>query len=91
MVCHGLVPLLSHRAEYLQPHIGSISEFIMRATANSDGDVALEACEFWRTFASLDKEACSGEMMETLVRLFPQLLPQLLKDMDYPPEKKLKN
>ena len=87
LVCQGIVSLLSHRPEYLQPHIGSVAEFMLRATADSDADVALEACEFWLTFASLDEEACLGEMAETIVGLFPQLLPQLLKGMVYPADK----
>lgn len=87
LVCQGIVSLLGYRAEYLEPHIVSVSEFMLRATADSDADVALEACEFWLTFASLEEEVCTPQMMETIVGLFPQLLPQLLKGMVYPPDK----
>ena len=87
LVCQGIVSLLSYRAEYLQPHICSISEFMLRATADEESEVALEACEFWLTFASLDEEACTPEMMETIAGLFPRLLPQLLKGMVYPSDK----
>jgi transportin-1 len=88
LVCKSIVTLLEHRPEYLQPLIASISEFMLRATADDDTDVALEACEFWLTYASLDEDvSCAPEMMDTIVGIFPQLLPQLLKRMVYPPEK----
>jgi len=87
LVCQGIVSLLSHRSEYLQPHISSIIEFMLRATSDTDTDVALEACEFWLTFASLEEEACTSSMMEAIVVSFPQLLPQLLKGMVYPSDK----
>ncbi|KAL7541029.1 hypothetical protein ACHAXR_010576 [Thalassiosira sp. AJA248-18] len=87
LVCQGIVSLLSHRAEYLKPHIVSVAEFMLRATADGDADVALEACEFWLTFASLEEEACDGEMMDAIVGLFPHLLPQLLKGLVYPADK----
>ena len=87
LVCQGIVAMLSSRTEYVQPHIASISEFMLRATADCDSSVALEACEFWLTFASLDEDSCSGDMMEMVVSLFPRLLPQLLKGMVYPPDK----
>eukprot|EP00970_Alexandrium_tamarense_P009176 scaffold1812_cov181-Alexandrium_tamarense.AAC.8 len=87
LVCQGIVSLLARRTEYLQPHIASVAEFMLRATGDSEASVALEACEFWLTFASLDDESCNNEMMEAIVNLFPQLLPQLLKGMVYPLEK----
>ncbi|KAL3760925.1 hypothetical protein ACHAWU_009604 [Discostella pseudostelligera] len=87
LVCQGIVSLLSMRAEYVQPHFASISEFMLRATSDSDASVALEACEFWLTFASLDEEACTSDMMEIMVQLFLQLLPLLLSRMVYPSDK----
>mmetsp|Transcript_29209 Transcript_29209/g.62023 ORF Transcript_29209/g.62023 Transcript_29209/m.62023 type:complete len:156 (-) Transcript_29209:689-1156(-) len=65
----------------------SVVDFMLRATADSDSDVALEACEFWVTFASLDEDACDPETMEALVALFPKLQPQLLRGMVYPRDK----
>lgn len=85
LVCQGIVSLLNKRSEYVKPHIASIAEFMLRATSDADETVALEACEFWLTFASLD-EADDG-MMECVVGLFPRLLPILLKGMVYPLEK----
>lgn len=87
LVCQGIVSLLSHRAEYLRPHVASVAEFMLRATSDPDPTVALEACEFWLTFASLDEEAVGPEASATVVGLFPRLLPQLLKGMVYPPDK----
>jgi transportin-1 len=84
LVCQGIVSLLNRRSEYIQPHIGSIAEFMLRATADTDESVALEACEFWLTFASLEDQE---SMMECIASLFPRLLPQLLKGMVYPADK----
>ena len=85
LVCQGIVSLLNRRCEYLQPHIGSIAEFMLRATSDEDPSVALDACEFWLTFASLDD--CSDEMTMCIIHLFPRLLPLLLKSIVYPCEK----
>ena len=49
-----------------------------------DPDGALEACEFSRTLASLDVEACDTGRISGAA-LFPRPLPQLLKGMVYPP------
>mmetsp|Transcript_24050 Transcript_24050/g.45396 ORF Transcript_24050/g.45396 Transcript_24050/m.45396 type:complete len:1049 (+) Transcript_24050:142-3288(+) len=87
LVCQGIVAMLNSRTEYLQPHMVSIAEFMLRATADADSTVALEACEFWLTFASLDEDVMGNDMMEMVVSLFPRLLPQLLKGMVYPPDK----
>lgn len=85
LVCQGIVSLLSRRSEYVKPHIASIAEFMLRATSDADEQVALEACEFWLTFASL--EEADDAMMECVAGLFPRLLPQLLRGMVYPAEK----
>lgn len=85
LVCQGIVSLLNRRSEYVKPHIASIAEFMLRATSDTEEQVALEACEFWLTFASL--EEADDTMMECIAGLFPRLLPQLLKGMVYPAEK----
>lgn len=96
LVCRSIVTLLEHRSEYLRPHIGSIASFMLAATSDDNVDVALEACEFWLTCASLDDDdddgggassSSSSIMMDTIVNLFPLLLPQLLKRMVYPLDK----
>ena len=85
LVCQGIVSLLSRRSEYISPHIASISEFMLLATSDPDPLVAIEACDFWLTFASL--EETSDDMMKCIAALLPRLLPQLLKGIVYPAEK----
>mmetsp|Transcript_24631 Transcript_24631/g.56219 ORF Transcript_24631/g.56219 Transcript_24631/m.56219 type:complete len:1050 (+) Transcript_24631:166-3315(+) len=87
LVCRGIVTLLGDRPEYLQPHVGPVSEFMLKSTADADPDVALEACEFWLTFASLGDEEEVMYMMETVLGLLPRLIPRLLENMVYPPER----
>mmetsp|Transcript_12774 Transcript_12774/g.14414 ORF Transcript_12774/g.14414 Transcript_12774/m.14414 type:complete len:1015 (+) Transcript_12774:323-3367(+) len=87
LVCRAIVNLLSERSEYLQEHILSVSQFMLKSTSDTGEGVALEACEFWLTFASLDDHACTPTMTEAVESLFPQLLPTLVKGLVYPPEK----
>ena len=83
-VCRSIVTLLSMRTEYLQPHIDAISQFMLKSTMDiGNPDVALEACEFWLTFASLDDEACTPDMIEQVAQILPQLIPTLLRGMVY--------
>jgi transportin-1 len=49
-------------------------------------DVALEACEFWLTFSSLDEDVCTTDMLETVEQLLPHLVPVLLRGMVYLPD-----
>lgn len=87
LVCQGIVSLLCQRTEYIKPHFASIVKFMILATSDADQGVALEATEFWLTFASLDEENYDDEMMAVIANSLPQLLPILLKGMVYPPEK----
>lgn len=87
LVCQGIVSLLSKRAEYIKPHFASIVPFMLTATSDADPSVALEACDFWLTFASLDEDSYDDEMMGCVAQSLPQLLPILLKGMVYPPDK----
>ncbi len=52
-------------------------------------DVALEACEFWLTFASLDESVVTSNMSETVANLLPQLVPNLVRAMVYLPDQRL--
>ena len=79
---------LSCRPEYLHEHMLPISQFILKATADSNEEVALEACEFWLVFSSLDETLCTMEMMGVVESLLPQLLPTLVKAMVYSEEKR---
>ena len=60
---------------------------MLNATTDTDQVVALEACEYWLTFASLDEAVCTSYMMEAVQSLFPQLLPSLVKCLVHPQEK----
>ena len=66
----------------------AVSQFILASTSDDDEDVALEACEFWLVFASLDETMCTTEMIAVVESLFPQLLPMLVKSMVYSSEKR---
>lgn len=86
-VCRAIDSLLSLRTEYIEPHFSSISEFMLTATSDSEPSVALDACEFWLTFASLDDEIYSDNMVQTVRAMIPRLVPVLLNGMVYPPDK----
>lgn len=98
-VCRSIVTLLELRTEYLQEHMQPISQFMLQQTtfdlsqqqnnASNNPSVALEACEFWLTFANLDEDVCTPAMIETVHTLLPQLVPVLLRNMVYLPEQRL--
>lgn len=88
LVCQAIVSFLSIRTEYLHPHIQSISQFMLNSTSDAEPTVALEACEFWLTFASLDEDVCTPEMVDSVRALLPQLVPVLLRGMVYPQDKR---
>jgi transportin-1 len=67
----------------------AISQFILNATGDENEDVALEACEYWLVFSSLDETLCTDEMIDIVGSLLPHLLPTLVKSMIYPEEKKI--
>ena len=82
-VCRSIVTLLVLRTEYIQPHMEPISQFMLNATGSTENpDVALEACEFWLTFCTLD-DCCTSDMIEVIRQLLPQLVPVLLRGMVY--------
>ena len=60
---------------------------MLKTTTDSNEDVALESCEFWLTFASLDQSVCTPPMIQAVQSLFPQLIPVLVKCLVYPEEK----
>jgi hypothetical protein len=77
---------LSLRTEYVHPHLASIAQFMLTSTTDADPTVALEACEFWLTFCSLDDDVCTPDMVDTVGTMLPQLMPSLLKNMVYQPD-----
>lgn len=50
-VCSSLVLLLVARPDRLIPDMPSVAQFMLYTTQDKDENVALEACEFWLTFA----------------------------------------
>ncbi|KIJ51420.1 hypothetical protein M422DRAFT_158398 [Sphaerobolus stellatus SS14] len=50
-VCQALVLLLAFRAEKLAPEMSNVAEYMLYSTRDKDDEVALEACDFWLTFA----------------------------------------
>jgi len=71
-VCQALVLLLASRPEKLMPEIDNVAEYMLWSTKDSNENVALEACEFWLTFAE-DVEL-SPYLYPLLVRVAPVLL-----------------
>lgn len=51
LVCNAFVMLLNIRPDILIPQMESIANFMLHAMEDADENVALEACEFWLTFA----------------------------------------
>eukprot|EP00934_Nitzschia_sp_Nitz4_P003525 Nitzschia sp. Nitz4//scaffold234_size30613//10903//13923//NITZ4_007962-RA/size30613-snap-gene-0.2-mRNA-1//1//CDS//3329543413//3515//frame0 len=94
-VCRSINTLLEHHTQYLAPQLPSICQFMMQSTVKQspqdDDTVAMEACEFWLLFASLDEHVMTSEMFETVERMLPQLIPVLLNNMVYSEEQRLSN
>jgi len=101
-VCRSIVTLLELRTEYLQDHMAAISQFMLQQTdtvynnpqqyqqpTTTPSAVALEACEFWLTFANLDDDVCPPAMVETVGSLLAQLVPTLLRNMVYLPDQRI--
>ncbi|KAI8620202.1 ARM repeat-containing protein [Chytriomyces sp. MP71] len=53
-VCQGLVLVLEIRPEELQAEMSNLIQFMLKCTESEDSTVALEACEFWLSFAEQD-------------------------------------
>jgi len=88
-VCRSIVTLLVLRTEYVAPHMEAICQFMLTATADVTYPlVALDACEFWLTFCTLDDESCTPEMIGYVGNLLPQLVPVLLRGMVYSSEQR---
>ncbi|KAM0748729.1 Transportin-PC [Meredithblackwellia eburnea MCA 4105] len=81
IVCQALVQLLASRPDVLLPHLASVVEFMLFSTQDKDEeDVALEACEFWLTFAE------DPELVNHLRPYLPKVIPVLLSSMIYSEE-----
>jgi transportin-1 len=80
-VCQSLVQLLATRPAALIPEMPSVVEFMLFSTKDEpDEEVALEACEFWLTFAE------DPALVHLLKPYLPKVVPVLLERMIYSDE-----
>ena len=76
-VCQALVLLLAARPDKLMPEMSNVAQYMLYSTKDRDGNVALEACEFWLTFAE------DQDLAPCLLPLLDQVGPTLLDCMVY--------
>jgi transportin-1 len=76
-VCQSLVLLLASRPDKLMPEMINVAEYMLYSTKDKNENVALEACEFWLTFAE------DGELAGYLHPLLGKVAPVLLDCMMY--------
>lgn len=76
-VCQSLVLLLASRPEKLMPEMNNVAEYMLYSTRDKNEIVALEACEFWLTFAE------DPELVVHLQPLLGKVAPVLLECMVY--------
>ena len=76
-VCQALVLLLAARPEKLMPEMQNVAEYMLYSTKDKNENVALEACEFWLTFAE------DAELVGYLQPLLGKVAPVLLDCMVY--------
>ena len=80
-VCQALVQLLATRPAALIPEMTNVVEFMLFSTKDEpDEEVALEACEFWLTFAE------DPALVHLLRPFLPKVVPVLLERMVYSEE-----
>ncbi|KAG6816592.1 hypothetical protein H0H87_004818 [Tephrocybe sp. NHM501043] len=76
-VCQALVLLLAARPEKLMPEMSNVAEYMLYSTKDKNENVALEACEFWLTFAE------DADLAAYLHPLLGKVAPVLLDCMVY--------
>lgn len=76
-VCQALVLLLAARPEKLMPEMNNVAEYMLYSTKDKNENVALEACEFWLTFAE------DTDLVGYLEPLLDKVAPVLLDCMVY--------
>ncbi|KAG7091239.1 hypothetical protein E1B28_010290 [Marasmius oreades] len=76
-VCQALVLLLAARPEKLMPEMANVAEYMLYSTKDKNENVALEACEFWLTFAE------DADLSPYLQPLLGKVAPVLLDCMIY--------
>lgn len=76
-ICRSLVMVLEARPDKLEPYLPSVIDYMIYSTQDENEQVALEACDFWIQFASVD------ELADRLVPYLDKIVPALLKRMVY--------
>ncbi len=76
-VCQSLVLLLASKPDKLMPEMNNVAEYMLFSTRDRNETVALEACEFWLTFAEEE------ELSRSMQPLLPKVGPVLLECMVY--------
>ncbi|KAH8103257.1 ARM repeat-containing protein [Cristinia sonorae] len=76
-VCQALVLLLASRPEKLMPEMANVAEYMLYSTKDKHENVALEASEFWLTFAE------DPDLAAYLHPLLDKVAPVLLDCMVY--------
>ena len=72
-----MVALLANRPQKLLPEINGVVDYVLHCTMDSDVDLALEACEFWLSFAE------DPELHTALYPFLPRVAPTLLNCTKY--------
>lgn len=76
-VCRSLVLVLEARPDKLAPSIQAVIDYMIYCMQDENEQVALEACDFWIQFASLQ------DMHERLIPYLDRIVPALLRRMVY--------
>lgn len=76
-VCMALSFILQQRPDKIAPELDNVVDYVAYCTTDSDELVALEACEFWLTFAE------EPEIRDKLLPYLHKVAPLLLKGMVY--------
>lgn len=79
-VCRSFVMLLDNFTESILPHLDRLIEYMIYCNQSENHKVALEACEFWNQFASLDS------IHHYLVPFLPRVIPVILNALIYTEE-----
>ncbi|GAX26877.1 hypothetical protein FisN_9Lh166 [Fistulifera solaris] len=91
-VCRSLVTLLEVRPDLFGRELKvfqTVTQAMIERSSDTDRNVALEACEYWLTFCSLDIHENGNDtsaMKEFVQSLFPKLLIALLNNIVYGPD-----
>ncbi|ORY98161.1 armadillo-type protein [Syncephalastrum racemosum] len=76
-ICRSLVMVLEARPDKLEPDLPAVIDYMIYSTQDENEQVALEACDFWIQFASVE------EFADRLVPYLGKIVPALLRRMVY--------